>query len=82
MSAHTTLNRTTPMHGLRGNLRPGPFAGAVAALKNFGREFRRALRVMSTRPDVSKLDDRMLKDLGISRAQAEFEVSRAPWRVR
>jgi hypothetical protein len=26
------------------------------------------------------IDERTLKDLGISRAQAEFELSRSPWR--
>jgi uncharacterized protein YjiS (DUF1127 family) len=25
------------------------------------------------------MDDRMLADLGISRAQAQFELSRSPW---
>jgi uncharacterized protein YjiS (DUF1127 family) len=27
------------------------------------------------------LDERMLKDLGISRAQAEFEISRPIWKL-
>ena len=27
------------------------------------------------------IDERTLKDLGISRAQAEFELSRSPWRL-
>jgi uncharacterized protein YjiS (DUF1127 family) len=80
MSAYIALNRTTPINKLRPG--PGPFARAAAAFKAFGHEFRRALRVMATRPDVSKLDDRMLQDLGISRAQAEFEASRGAWRTR
>lgn len=33
----------------------------------------------ATRQDLCQLDDRMLKDLGISRAQAEFEASRSLW---
>jgi len=37
------------------------------------------MRVWAMRNDLGQLDDRMLKDLGISRAQAEFEASRAPW---
>jgi uncharacterized protein YjiS (DUF1127 family) len=74
MSAYITLNRSTHIHpGLRPRL--------AAAAKRFGAQFRRALRVMATRPDASKLDDRMLSDLGISRAQAEFEATRAPWRI-
>ena len=38
-------------------------------------------RVASTRQGLVGLDERMLKDLGISRAQAEFEVSRPVWRM-
>ncbi|MBN8892539.1 MAG: hypothetical protein BGP12_07390 [Rhodospirillales bacterium 70-18] len=77
MSAYITLNRSTQV-----GLRPGLVARAARAIKRFGGQFRRALHVIATRPDVSRLDDRMLQDLGISRAQAEFEASRAPWRLR
>jgi uncharacterized protein YjiS (DUF1127 family) len=38
-----------------------------------------AMTVWHTRNELSMLDDRMLKDLGISRAQAEFEAARGPW---
>jgi uncharacterized protein YjiS (DUF1127 family) len=80
MSAFMTMNRTTQFtNGLN---KPGLRDRAVAALKSFGHEFRRAMRVIATRPDVSRLDDRMLQDLGISRAQADFEASRAPWKLR
>ena len=78
MSAYITLNRTTSANN---GLRPRLTARLSAAAKRFGASFRRALHVLATRPDVSKLDDRMLADLGISRAQAEFEASRSPWRV-
>lgn len=40
----------------------------------------RAWRNFSTRRDLAGLDDRMLKDLGISRAQAHFEANRPIWR--
>lgn len=74
MSAYITLNRTVVgHHGVRPRL--------AAAAKGFGAKFRRALRVMASRPDADRLDDRMLADLGISRAQARFEASRAPWRI-
>jgi uncharacterized protein YjiS (DUF1127 family) len=36
-------------------------------------------RTLSTRRDLAEMDDRMLADLGISRAQADFELARAPW---
>ncbi len=38
-------------------------------------------RVVSTRHGLAELDERMLKDLGISRAQAQFEVSRPWWKL-
>lgn len=43
-----------------------------------------ARRDWATRRELAQLDDRMLKDLGISRAQAEFLVgpARRPWGVR
>lgn len=39
------------------------------------------LRTVMTRSELAEIDDRMLADLGISRAQAAFELSRAPWSV-
>jgi uncharacterized protein YjiS (DUF1127 family) len=38
-----------------------------------------AYRVAASRRDLAEADDRTLADLGISRAQARFEASRAPW---
>lgn len=38
-------------------------------------------RVVSTRQGLAELDDRMLKDLGVSRAQAQFEISRPVWKL-
>jgi uncharacterized protein YjiS (DUF1127 family) len=40
----------------------------------------RAWRNFTARRDLAALDDRMLKDLGISRAQAHFEANRPVWR--
>jgi uncharacterized protein YjiS (DUF1127 family) len=38
-------------------------------------------RVLATRQRLLDMDDRMLSDLGISRAQAEFELSRSAWNI-
>ena len=38
-----------------------------------------ALRTIQTRRYLSEMDDRMLKDIGISRVDALLEASRAPW---
>ena len=40
----------------------------------------RAWRNFVTRRDLAEMDDRMLKDLGVSRAQAHFEANRPIWR--
>ena len=36
-------------------------------------------RAMTTRRMLAEMDDRMLADIGISRAQAAFEADRLPW---
>lgn len=36
-------------------------------------------RILRTRRDLTDMDPRMLADLGISRAQAEFQLRAAPW---
>ena len=74
------------------HLSPAPFArtivhGAphlVVALRVAWRRFRRAyavaLRDEISRRNLRRLDDHMLADIGISRAQAQFEADRVPWR--
>lgn len=42
--------------------------------------FARTWRNYVTRRQLAELDDRMLQDLGISRAQAHFEATRPIWR--
>lgn len=42
---------------------------------------RRIGRVLAALNQDAYIDERTLKDLGISRAQAEFELSRSPWRL-
>ena len=36
-------------------------------------------RAITTRRMLAEMDDRMLADIGISRAQAAFEADRLPW---
>ncbi len=38
-----------------------------------------AANVIATRRHLAEIDDRTLEDLGISRAQAQFEASRPVW---
>ncbi len=38
-----------------------------------------ALRAVTTRRYLAEMDDRMLKDIGITRMDASQEASRAPW---
>jgi len=40
---------------------------------------RRALQAIESRRMLAGMDDRMLADIGISRAEALREASRAPW---
>jgi uncharacterized protein YjiS (DUF1127 family) len=40
-----------------------------------------AWQVAATRRQLSQLDDRALSDIGISRAQAQFEVERPVWQL-
>ncbi len=56
-----------------------PRAGSPLARVWDGLRF--AMRAVASRHDLAEMDDRMLKDLGISRAQAQFEASRAPWHL-
>ena len=52
----------------------GAFARAWDRLRSIG-------RVMPTRRHLVEMDERMLKALRIARAQADFELSRTPWRT-
>ncbi len=38
-----------------------------------------AMRTVSTRRSLAQMDDRMLKDIGLTRADALEEASRKPW---
>lgn len=47
----------------------------------FLHRLRCAWQVVSTRHVLAEMDDRMLSDIGISRAEAQLEANRAPWDV-
>jgi uncharacterized protein YjiS (DUF1127 family) len=55
----------------------GAAAGAVWACARH--EFAIAWRFLTTRRHLLEMDDRMLKDIGISRAQANYLASRSAW---
>ncbi|MXP64601.1 DUF1127 domain-containing protein [Roseomonas sp. M0104] len=38
-----------------------------------------ALRVLETRRELASLDERLLRDIGMTRAEAALEARRAPW---
>ena len=50
-----------------------PQGGALAA------GLRRVWRAATTRPALAELDDRMLRDIGVTRAEVMAELNRAPW---
>lgn len=69
-----TINLRTGMAAAPG------FGGAVrVALAKAWDGLRVWARILRTRGDLDGMDDRMLADLGISRAQADFQLSHAPW---
>ncbi|HEY0419131.1 MAG TPA: DUF1127 domain-containing protein [Acetobacteraceae bacterium] len=51
------------------------------AMTRIRRRWHEAQRVVASRRNLARLDSRMLSDLGISQAQAQFEASRAPWQL-
>ncbi len=54
----------------------------TAPFSRFRQGFGQAMQAWARRRDLSQLDDRMLQDLGISRAQAAFDAERRQvWHV-
>jgi uncharacterized protein YjiS (DUF1127 family) len=64
MSAHTR-----PLPALAWRLPHGTVAAGL----------RRVWRVATTRHALAQLDDRLLRDIGVSRAEVAAELHRAPW---
>ena len=76
MSGFTHFQPLT--HSRTGHTRPGFRALLSSAVDGF----RTMVRVATSRRYLAEMDDSMLHDLGISRAQANFEASRAPWQTK
>jgi len=70
------------------SLSPAPLARTLAhsgphilrlAWRRFRRDYDLALRDELSRQTLRRLDDRMLADIGLVRAQADIEANRRPW---
>jgi uncharacterized protein YjiS (DUF1127 family) len=72
-----SINLSTPLARSGGGF-SGTARSAVASVWNTLREWG---RILSTRNELGLMDDRMLADLGISCAQADFQLSKRPWRL-
>jgi uncharacterized protein YjiS (DUF1127 family) len=70
MSGHTITTHSAPRASLRAQFR---LEAMFTALRQAWND---ALRAAASRRNLQRMDDRMLSDIGISRAQAQFEASR------
>ncbi|WP_291295198.1 DUF1127 domain-containing protein [Elioraea sp.] len=70
MSAPTIATRTTQA-GFAGGAQPAPVSLWTV--------MRRMWVAVTTRHELASLDERMLHDLGLSKADVFREVGRAPW---
>jgi hypothetical protein len=64
--------------GHASSLRSAPVASRVLGWSAL---LRRIFTVVGTRMQLQELDDRMLRDIGLSRIAAEREANRAPWDI-
>jgi uncharacterized protein YjiS (DUF1127 family) len=63
--------------GLAGRGAEGPLARAAGRIATTVREWRQRIR---DRARLAELDERMLKDIGLTRADAEFLINKPFWR--
>jgi uncharacterized protein YjiS (DUF1127 family) len=75
MSAPIIATRTTHA-GCQGVAQPAP---VVLGTVSLWAVMRRMWVAITTRRELAHLDERMLRDLGLSKADVAREVSRAPW---
>jgi uncharacterized protein YjiS (DUF1127 family) len=64
---------------IRSSLSFGSLWQLAPALKSPLPGLRAMLRAVRTRRQLAEMDDRMLRDIGISRLDALREAERAPW---
>lgn len=62
----------------RTSVAPRP-AGATTRPVGWVGFLRKVMQAIETRQHLLEMDDRMLKDIGLGRADAEEEANRAPW---
>ena len=77
--AARSIHTAAQWHGQGTRPTQGTLTGTLAGTLLF--RLRRAWQVIATRHILAEMDDRMLADIGISRAQAQLEANRAPWDV-
>jgi len=76
MSAQISLS---PISRIGAAVGPHVALAVRTTWQGFRRAYKLALRAETSRRNLQVLDDRMLSDIGISRAQADFEAQRKPW---
>ncbi len=75
MSAHISHTRFPSLARTQATLL------ARLAWRRFRTAYATALRAETSRRNLTRLDDHMLSDIGISRAQAAYEADRKPWHL-
>lgn len=73
----TAIHWPHPRGAARRRAAEGTLARAAARIATAVREWRRR---MGDRARLAELDDRMLKDIGLTRADAEFLINKPFWR--
>lgn len=81
MSAHLSTTPITrgPITRSVAHLAPHLVLALRLSWRRFRRAYALALRDEVSRRNLRRMDDRMLADVGISRAHTQFEANRKPW---
>jgi uncharacterized protein YjiS (DUF1127 family) len=61
---------------------PGLLGALIARLAAFAARYRRALAQRQALDELARLDDRMLRDIGLVRSDVDAALSLPPWRDR